>query len=234
MGRHPSSPPPDTHTGARTHTHTFGRGKLRPGRERTPAKVTSGGGAGSGSGSVRPWTPRPAGPTRKGRALRGSARAPRLRAPRGRSGRAGRGCPSQAGLCGPRRASGAAVVSSARAQCGLADSGDPAPPALQAGRCGAARGGPWDAAEQLRRSADVAAGCQRSGWGRAPSTPMRFLPLCWDRAKGSPCDPCLLSPPPSSTWRNPASVSQSPACGREGVISISGICSTLLDAPGSG
>lgn len=91
-----------------------------------------------------------------------------------------------------------------------------------------------DATEQLLRSADRAAGCRRSRWGRAPSTPMRCLLLCWDRARGSPCDPCLLSPPPSSTWRNPASASQSRACGREGVRSISGICLTLLDSPGVG
>lgn len=99
VGAAPVLPAPDTHIHTHTHTraractHTFGRGKLRPDRERTPAKVTSGGGAGSGSDSVRPWTPRPAGPTRKGRALGGSARARRLLTLRGRSGRAGRGAP---------------------------------------------------------------------------------------------------------------------------------------------
>lgn len=94
VGAAPVLPAP-RHTHTRARIHTFGRGKLRPGRKRTPAKVTSGGGAGSGSGSVRPWTPRPAGPTLKGRALGGSARARRLREPRGRSGQAGLEPPSR-------------------------------------------------------------------------------------------------------------------------------------------
>lgn len=129
--------PPRPPTHARAHSHTFGRGKLRPGTERTPAKVTSGGGAGSGSGSVHPWTPRPAGPTLLSCALGGSARARRLRAPRGRSGRAGRGgpllgpgCEDPSGLM-----EGAAAVSRARG-AGLQALGT----WLASGWCGAAPG----------------------------------------------------------------------------------------------
>lgn len=159
-GTRPPRPPKHT----RAHTH-LRRGKLRPRTERTPAKVTSGGGAGSGSGSERPWTPRPTGPTRRGRVLGKSARDRRLRAHRGKSGRARRG----AGLCGPRRASRAAVVSRARALCGLAGSGDPAPPVLQAGLCGVAPGTrrTWPSSRGALRTAQPGAG-DSGGGGSLP------------------------------------------------------------------
>lgn len=206
VGAAPVLPAPG-HTHTRARTHTFGRGKLRPGRERTPAKVTSGGGAGSGSGSVRPWTPRPAGPTRKGRALGGSARARRLRAPRGRSGRAG--------MCGPRRASGAAAISRARAlrACRLWG------PGATSLASGAVRGGPWDARRTrpngfcALRTAQRGAG-DLGGGGRLPR--QCGASCCAGTEPGG--RPVTLAsfplpPPPGET--PPALPSPEPAGGRE-------------------
>lgn len=209
-------PRPPTHTRARAHTHTFGRGKLRPGRKRTPAKVTSGGGAGSGSGSVRPWTPRPAGPTRKGRALGGSARTRRLRAPRGRSRRAGLEPPRGAGLCGPRRASEAAVISRARAvrACRLWG------PGATGLASGAVWGGPWDARRTRPNSFCALRTAQRGagdlgGGGRPPR--QCGASCCAGTEPGG--RPVTLAsfplPPPPPGETPPALPSPEPAGGRE-------------------
>lgn len=231
VGAAPVLPAP-RHTRART--HTFGRGKLRPDTERTPAKVTSGGGAGSGFGSVRPWTPRPAGPTRRGRALGGSARTRQLRAPRGRSRRAGRGPPLR----------GRAVRipegwwsrgGFARAPCGLEGSGDPAPPALQAGRCGAApgtSGGRGRAATALCGQRSGVLGI-RVGAGAFHANAVHLavqgrtlgVALC-----PSPPFPTPLYHLEKSLLRFPVPSLRAQLGGR----SISGICFSLLDAPGSG
>lgn len=154
-------PRPPAHTLART--HTFRRGKLRPGAERPPAKVTArwwrsgwsaGARGGRGAGAPgrtpapeRPRAPRPAGPSRWGRARRGDgahSAAAGTREVGGAGG--GRGGRCGAARCGAVRAGGAG---------------------LRRERLPEARGGVWAAAAPRSRARELRgrSGSYRAGCG---------------------------------------------------------------------